>query len=286
VTPFEHLRVVHELKYPTVLLSAYDLSRAATAIRRQLVELLTQYCGDGGVVMFDSGAYESYWLRDQSWMHSEYVHAVQTTPLHLAFCLDAPREVSAEAIIRATNRDRDATKSSTIAPIVHSNTASEFPALCSRVARALHSPLLAVPERELGADVVQGAGTLKEIRIALDQLGFPISIHVLGAGNPLSLLVYAASGAASFDGLDWCQTVADYATATMHHSRLLPVFENETEFSGRQEIGYGARLLAHNLQFYRGWMNTLQGAAASGDFGPLLAKYLPNHFLKRLPSQK
>ncbi len=283
LSPLEHLRLVQAVSYPTVLVSAYDIARAQNASRTHFVQLLSAYRSAGGVVAVDSGAYESYWLRDQSWQHSEYVDVLRNTSFDIAFGLDAPPQTDANAIVAGTTRDREACNTSAVIPIVHARNHAEFPSLCKKVAVSLRASAIAVPERELGTDVVQGAWSLQAITAALTEVGAPVRLHILGAGNPISVLVYAAYGAHSFDGLDWCQTVASYSTATLHHSRQLPLFEHETPFSGDQSVSYGVRLLAHNLAFYSQWMSTIQRAISDRTIHGLLSQYLISSVVARLP---
>jgi len=165
---------------------------------------------------------------------------------------------------------------------VHSKSANAFPAICMQVARALGSPLVAVPERELGEGILECALTIGKIRKALNQLGKYIPLHVLGTGNPLSILVYTWAGADSFDGLDWCQTVANHVDGRLYHSLQLDFFVGQSEFAQDVEMSYITRLLAHNLEFYRKWMAEIQEGLKTDDLEAMLSKYLPAAFVAAL----
>ena len=63
------------------------------------------------------------------------------------------------------------------------------------------------------------AKTIIKIRKTLAPKKQYYPLHLLGTGNPLSILIYSICGADSFDGLEWCQTTVDYNTGLLYHSR-------------------------------------------------------------------
>ena len=87
-----------------------------------------------------------------------------------------------------------------------------------RVAKELDCNVIAVPERELGDGILERSKSVRRIRRVLDNTGRYRLIHILGTGNPYSILLLAAAGADLFDGLEWCRTVADLRQVgfTMH----------------------------------------------------------------------
>jgi len=86
------------------------------------------------------------------------------------------------------------------------------------------SPFIAVPERELGEGICKKADTVIKIREKLNTIGRYQPIHILGTGNPLSILILAAAGADLFDGLEWCRTVADRDTGFLFHHQQFEFF--------------------------------------------------------------
>jgi queuine/archaeosine tRNA-ribosyltransferase len=88
-------------------------------------------------------------------------------------------------------------------------------------------------------------------------------LHLLGTGNPISIGLYSAVGADSFDGLEWCQTVVDHETALLYHLSQADFFTAQTAWS-EAKLSFQARTLAHNLEFYAAWMQRLRTAIAKG----------------------
>jgi queuine/archaeosine tRNA-ribosyltransferase len=151
------------------------------------------------------------------------------------------------------------------------------------VARAVDPLLIAVPERELGESIRACAAKIGELRRELNRaLGKYLPIHVLGTGNPLSILAYTRAGADSFDGLDWCQTVSDQETGRLYHSLQLDFFADQSGYSAATEMSYMTRVLGHNLEFYNRWMEMIQDAMTNKTIEALLDKYLPRLFLQNL----
>jgi hypothetical protein len=99
---------------------------------------------------------------------------------------------------------------------------------------------------------------MRTIRETLNETGRYYPVHIVGTGNPLSILIYATCGADSFDGLDWCQTVGDHATGRLYHSLQLDFFAHQTPYGSEAKLPYLPRALAHNLMFYQGWMEKIR----------------------------
>jgi len=63
--------------------------------------------------------------------------------------------------------------------------------------------LLGVTEKELGSSVLERMARIARLRQVLDAAGLSIPIHVFGALDPLSVVLYFITGAEVFDGLTW-----------------------------------------------------------------------------------
>jgi queuine/archaeosine tRNA-ribosyltransferase len=220
---------------------------------------------EGGTVVFmDSGGYEAKWFRDSKWSLDEYHSVIREAPHSVAFTYDLDDRPPV-AVLESTGGLLGSV--SGLIPIVHGFGASEIAQLADL--SALPVAAVAVTERDLGDGLDEVAAAVRQVSRAVEDRA---PIHVLGAGNPLSILAYAAAGASSFDGLDWCQTVADPTTGTMHHSKHLPLFAAD-HASG--EGDYSLRLLGHNLIFFDHWMGQIRGAWSKGQLGALVSTYLP-----------
>jgi len=144
--------------------------------------------------------------------------------------------------------------------------------------------LIAIPERELGSGIISRATTLLRIRKTLDQTGQYYPLHLLGTGNPLSILIYSMCGADSFDGLEWCQTTVDHRTALLYHFSQREFFGEQTPFSSMSELPYVHATLGHNLVFYGQWIDTIQNSLSDGTIAELAEHFLSKHFYDTLLS--
>ena len=162
----------------------------------------------------------------------------------------------------------------TILPIVHCRK-EVLHQVVYEVARRLRPIMIAVPERILGDGILQRIRTLGRIRDCLGQLDYYCPLHLLGTGNPLSMLLYVACGADSFDGLEWCQTTVDQTTALLYHFQQWDFFASQTDLGKLNDVPYAQRAIFHNLIFYRSWMTKIRSAVLTDTYSHLLTEYLP-----------
>jgi len=288
LSPADHLKVLVQLKYPHFLISAFDVVRADSKDKLILSRLLRKAIAQGQIVLMDSGLYEKKWIRGSSWPRSAYYEALRGSPFHLAFGYDNPNPArsstaNANEIQKSISQARRISKAQTLVPIVHAKDPKSLPAICAKVVDGLKPPLVAIPERELGESVRACTQTIRAVRREIDKRHSDyVGIHVLGTGNPLSILVYSWAGADSFDGLDWCQTVVNYKTARLYHSLQLEFFSDQSVYASDPQISYMTRVLGHNLQFYTAWMSTIQGHMRANTLEEFLDKNIPPIFLDLL----
>jgi queuine/archaeosine tRNA-ribosyltransferase len=141
---------------------------------------------------------------------------------------------------------------------------------------------VAVPERILGDGLFERIRTLNGVRKRLLELDNYVYIHLLGTGNPLSLLMFSIAGADSFDGLEWCQTSVDSRTGLLYHFQQRELILDDCEFCNNKELDYTLSTLAHNLRFYRGWMTQIQECILSSSEIELAERYLGHSVVEEL----
>lgn len=281
LSPLDHLKILMTLRYPHFLISSFDIFHETRKDRLIIHRLLEKAASRGQVILMDSGLYEKKWLRAKSGPKERFHGTLRNTPCHLAFCYDNPNpkgniDQVALDVTRAVTTDQRKGDMTAINPLVHAQYPTDFPPICCRLARQLDPVMIAVPERELGEGVLAIAQTVRSIREALNKTGRYYPLHIVGTGNPLSILIYSACGADSFDGLDWCQTVVDHSTARLHHSLQLDFFAHQTPYgSDYPNLPYIVRAFAHNLVFYIGWMEKIRKAIGEGSIAEMVAKFIP-----------
>jgi queuine/archaeosine tRNA-ribosyltransferase len=284
----DHFRVLKAFKHPLFLVSAYDIHHSKDTKRAEIEKILSESFQSNIAILLDSGNYESYWKNDLNWKRSNFWSILKRYDYHLSFCFDRPPkrlEKTAQLVVnRIENevlRDQEKAGKGTIIPIVHSTLEMMVDVVIGVVER-LSPVMIALPERELGEGIITRAEVIFRIRHALNRKGIYYPIHLLGTGNPLSILVCVICGADSFDGLEWCQIALDHKRAQIYHFQQMDFLFGQSKFRSATVLPYGQAVLSHNLLFYKSWMHEIQQALTAGDLWKFAEKYLPRSFLKNL----
>jgi hypothetical protein len=229
-----------------VLVSAFDLARKENDDLRVSKADLDRLAVAGCTIVIDSGNYEAHrfdqdnkkktsasiWKSSPKTFHAE----LKKSRFDFAFTHDKsiktngsdPLDVASmtTAVLDEFHRDNGVCRDRVI-PIVHAakTPAGEYESdlvlqVIANLARETKIHAIAVAERELGDGVLGRAKNVRKIRRLLDNSGRSIGLHILGAGNPLSCACFALAGADSFDGLEWCRTVADWDMRLSHFQHL------------------------------------------------------------------
>ncbi len=277
--PVDYVELLVAAGHSLFLASAYDIAHCTDDHRPRMDAALTQSKGHGAVILLDSGNYESFWKDDKDWQPDRFHEIARSSGHHLCFCYDnqqppSASESIAEGVVASVLRDREHALG-TVAPIVHGDTAL-LPDAARRTAEQLYPLLLAIPERKLGEGILERTRTVRKIREALNGLEVYCPLHLLGTGNPLSIIAYALAGADSFDGLEWCQTVVDHETGKLLHFQQWDLIRHQTEWGQRHKLPYAQSVLMHNLNFYREFMASLHEAIHRGDTESFIRQYATN----------
>ena len=277
--PVDYLELLIAASHPLFLVSAYDIAHCSNNHISRISDALARSSNGGSVILMDSGNYESYWKNDKSWRPDQFHHIAGSSHQHLCFCYDnqQPPDSSqsiVEEVVASVLRDQEHALG-TVVPIVHGG-AALLPEAARRIAEQLYPLLLAVPERVLGEGIVERTLTVRRIRDALNTLDIYCPLHLLGTGNPLSIITYTLAGADSFDGLEWCQTVADHETGRLLHFQQWDLLRHQTQWGQTSTLPYIQSVLMHNLVFYRDFMAGLHEAISYGDGASFLKQYTTN----------
>ena len=276
LVPVDYVELLAAAGYSLFLVSAYDIAHCTDDQRSRMDTALTQSKERGVVILMDSGNYESFWKDDKDWQPDRFHKIAGSSYHHLCFCYDNQQpldgsESIAEEVVASVIRDQEYALG-TVAPIVHGNT-TLLPDAVRRTAEQLYPLFLAVPERELGEGILERTRTVRRIREALNSLGVYCALHLLGTGNPLSIIAYALAGADSFDGLEWCQTVVDHQSGRLLHFQQWDLIRHQTEWGERSVLPYVQSVLMHNLAFYREFMPRLHEVIHHGGAESFLRQY-------------
>jgi hypothetical protein len=276
--PVDYIELLSAVAHPLYLVSAYDIAGSCPEHQQRIDCALKQSRTKGSAVLLDSGNYEGFWKGATDWS-AERFHIISSAyGYDIGFCYDNQKppntpDAIAEDVVRGVLRDQKHSRG-TIVPIVHGPT-DLLPAAVQKVAEQLCPVLLAVPERALGEGITARTRSVRKIRRALDELGFYCPLHLLGTGNPISIIAYTIAGADSFDGLEWCQTVVDHETTHLLHVQQWDFVRKQTEWGSNGTLPYIQSVMMHNLDFYAKFMRTLQDAAQQYALHEILASFIP-----------
>ncbi len=276
---FEYTSILCALHAKQFLVSAFDLHFTAADQQQKTKEKMTEAMNNGAIVLMDSGNYESYWhMRKEVWLQTDYHRMLAESTCSIAFGFDeqAPPDdfmAHVDLIVERQKQDQAINAKTPIVPIIHGKP-EVMSRICAKVVEEIGVEMIAVPERCLGKGIFARARTVSEMRSALNATGKYVGLHLLGTGNPISLAIYTLAGADSFDGLEWCHTVVDHETATLFHFSHADFFQKQTTW-GDMKIDFYPRTLAHNLEFYRMWMERLSQYVHAGQGVEFCKRHFP-----------
>lgn len=302
VSSFETQLPTHEavealdiFKFPSILVSAYDLEEKEEYNQKEFIENIATYKEAGGVILLDSGSYEKHRNNNKSWCREKFHNLIRSIPFDLMFCFDEYDlkqdipELAAE-IIDSVAKDQQQT-SVPVLPIIHARTNKDgeyifdsLPELVLEVTKRLNPPLIAIPERELGDGLQERIKNIVKIRALLNTLAYYQPIHILGTGDPIVIPFFIAAGADSFDGLEWCRKVVDRDQHRLHHFHHFDLFAYQAEYAdssvtrdaiNQEGVKFIAKVIFHNLDFYTDFMAKLRKSTTNGSIRGFITENLP-----------
>jgi queuine/archaeosine tRNA-ribosyltransferase len=288
--PRDGLELMSGFKPPGCLVSAYDVHKYLETRDRSFKRSISALMSDSTLLFLDSGNYEATRRGDHrtksnanGWSPEKFWEVAATLPAHVVFSYDPPvgdhkfrgiSDVVADIEARYI-RDlmRTGLECSQLCPIVHIPRNLRLvegiaETLVYETAKALQPTFVAIPERELGDGIRGRMRTVKAIRRRLGDLGRYQPLHILGAGNPISIAALAACGGDSFDGLEWCRTAANFETNNLMHFQQFDLLV--ANFGGRirneaargiAEMGgaaFALRVASYNYDYFDVWMETVR----------------------------
>ncbi len=279
----DHIELLVAVNHPQLLVSALDINKYKSDQR--LIEALKQATSQEQIILYDSGVYEMVWGNNSDWSKQKYIQTLKHNSFSQAFdldsyCLDSSAEP--KEIIASIEESESQLRKNSVSPILHCKSVNEYIEKCMKLSISLSPKVIAIPERELGEGILEITRNIKRLRSALNKLPKYQSIHILGTGNPLSILAYSFAGANSFDGLDWCQTVVDFDTGTLHHSLHFDLYKHQSKLGNTVTLDFLTRCYLHNLEFYEYWMSIIRKCHTHESMEKLVAQYFSNQCYDQL----
>lgn len=280
----DHIDLLVSIDYPQFLVSCFDIFEHQQNPR--ILSALDKALEQCQIVLWDSGIYEVVWSRSNKWSKKQYIETLKKHSFSEAFsyddyCLNKEDQIPSSIAHSVLNDIKDIGKT-TISPIIHCRNPKNYPSTCVEVSQICRPKLLAIPERELGEGILEVTMNIKEIRFVLNKLDRYQPLHILGTGNPISMMIYAFAGADSFDGLDWCQTVVDFEKGTLHHPLHLDLYKHQSNWGDNSDISFFARCYLHNLEFYKKWMLSLHNSLINNQIEKMMQNHLSSIFFDKI----
>jgi queuine/archaeosine tRNA-ribosyltransferase len=282
---YEYLELIKKVGHSGFLISSYDIF--AHKKREALSKDLSQMTSGATFTILDSGNYESFWKEDKTWTIEKFQSVLKDVSADICFSFDIfwSGKESIEKYIEDTIANTAITSSvqgyGETVPIVH-GTPELLPKLVYGVIEGIRPKIIGVAERDLGSGLLERASTIKSIRIALDKVQPDTPLHILGTGNPISILVYTLCGADMFDGLEWCKNIVDPSNGHLYHFTQRDLFECECKACKTGNTSYQLKSTMHNLIFYENFTSEIRKAIEENQIERLMDKYLPKNIHKKL----
>jgi queuine/archaeosine tRNA-ribosyltransferase len=309
IDPLLGVNILELLEPPSCLISAYDAYNWRQ--KANYLDSVEKLRRSNSVLFLDSGNYEAWRKNDiyesgstkksgnpkMGWRREYLIDIVQKLSPDVLFAFDHPEPKGSAAniiddIISNTNADQKDLNNYDIpvCPIVHIPPKSSIPIgelapeMVSKVALGLDPILIAIPERELGDGIIERAKTVRQIRNSLDSLGKYYPLHILGTGNPISMLILSAVGADSFDGLEWCRTVADWDTWRLFHFQHFDFFSGDKlgrlrpqarSIVENKNAPFAFKVACYNLEVFLDWTKEIQNSLGKPEMKDLMTLLIP-----------
>ena len=282
--PFhELLYLLKEAKYPRVLVSAYDLYHMRASKRNEASSLMKSYRKTGFLFM-DSGLFESWGKDDREWDINSYKSILSQTKfdLYSSFDVFRNRGKSYEKFKKDTYSNILESSiflnDNAFFAILHESTPIRLIGLVNEFT-GKHSNLcrnIAVAERDIGKSLQERAETIVALRRAMNDNDRHL-LHILGCGNPLSMLLYSYCGADIFDSVDWVKFAINadrYSISDFAHLELLDCKCKVCSEQPYSRAPYLEKLLLHNLLFYQHFVMQMQSLIRNDNLVAYVRKYV------------
>ena len=286
VDSYVDLLVEHQ--FPCLLISCYDLNRRS--MKNDLVKTINNFSDKGNILFLDSGIYESTWKHDPKWSFDTYRETVSLVKCDLYSSFDIFPALNEEystfmkKTISVIDKSRALESTGELVPIIHGENPQELFKAIKKVLRAFNFELrmISVAERETGQDIIERGRLLAKIRKLLDQQDHDTVLHLLGCGDPVSLVLFIHCGVDSFDSLDWLKFVLDPDELRMRHFSHSVLIDCDCPYCGNSRYSIFFQVLLHNLYFYQNFMDRIRKRIIADEFESVIKNVVKPDVMRKL----
>jgi queuine/archaeosine tRNA-ribosyltransferase len=265
--PFELLlATILKSSYPRVLISAYDFSKITGKTLDKRIGEMSNYYRNGGFVFLDSGLFESYWNKDETWSFEDYKKYVKKIDSDLYSAHDQlagpglPSSKLFKLTLSKISKSMSLDRNSHCVPIAHGSEPRELIQNALNVSEKFpkDTQIIAVAERDCGRTMAERAITILKLVKAIRKKNDSRALHILGCGNPISLALYSYCGADTFDSLDWSSIVVERNELRIGDFSQLELMNCNCAACSKGIRNPIQKTLLHNLLFYQDFGLKLQ----------------------------
>lgn len=280
----EYADLIKKIGYSTFLVSAYDIYRheKREALTKHLLENSSKQ-----IFFLDNGNFEASWYKDEAWNFNKFKDILDISYPDFSFSFDVfwnkdtiLRNNIKETVTSIAKTACEQKSGITIA-LIHSKS-EKFPEVVRKIVDNINPEIVAIPERELGSGIFERARVIRTLRLELDKTKRTIPIHVLGAGNPISILMYTLCGADTYDALDWSSAFINPSSGQFLNFSQKDLVDCECEACKLRNIPYEYQVMSHNLLFYLRFMDKIRNAIKTDKINSILDEYLREKDVKQL----
>jgi len=275
----EYLDLIEMVGYPAFLLSAYDIYKLEESEKETLTKRLSSFAEKRISVFLDNGNYEGYWYNDKTWTLDKLEAVLDIVNPDFCFSFDVfwdkekGFEKHVEETITSIAKTAGMQKTGSTIALIHA-IPEIFPKVTRGIVDYLNPEIIAIPERELGFSVFEKAQTISKIRVELEKTKRSILLHILGAGSPISILIYTLSGADTYDAIDWSNSFIDPETAQRFDFSHRDLVECYCKACKMKKVPYNYQTATHNLLFYLEFFDGIRDSVRNEKLDQILVKYL------------
>jgi len=283
----KYVDLIQKVGYPSILISAYDIHELQKKEKETLMETISTFAEKRVLVFLDNGNYEAYWYKEKTWTLEKFKTVLSEAYSDFCFSFDIfwNKEKSVrnhiDETITSIAKTASMQKTGSIIALIHSNP-KLFPEVTRKIADYINPEIIAIPERELGFSIFERSQTIKAIRRELDKVKKSMLIHVLGTGNPISILIYTLSGADMYDALDWSNAFVNPTTGQFSHFSHKDLIDCHCKACEIKQIPYDYQAMAHNLVFYVEFLDNIKTCIKDKNIESLLNRYMSEKKVSRI----
>lgn len=264
--------------------------------RKKTIKMIDGY-RKTGTLFLDSGIFESDWKSDSTWNLESYKSVLSQSKFDVFSCYDVLpypekfknyEEFKKEAFKCIIESSAFLNKGVFLV-ILHGSSPNKLIKLARDFIIKYPDIFtgIAIPERDCGKEILERTETIVRLRKLLNEHHKKSILHILGCGNPLSMLLYTYCGADTFDSLDWLERVIEPERLSLGDFPYLNHINCECPVcvdSKYVNSDYIEKVLLHNLLFYQNFSIRLQNLIRNNLISTYLTTFFDKEFIKQIDS--